>query len=162
MIRSCSFRLMTTVISATILLSACSQGSNADQAKQLVQGITQAETSGQAATSPACKLLSSHEVSAVLGSVVDEGHDWNIGCEWRAGDQAVQVVVARANDWEPMAKSSGGESVQGIGKEAFVGPELGNFSAGALTDTKTVYVTAPTAEKAVRLLRQVVERLPAN
>lgn len=162
MIRSSRFLLMTTVLSAAVLAAGCSHGSDSDQAKQLAQGITQTMASGQIATSKACKLLTPEEVSAVLGATVDAGHDWNIGCEWRAGDKAVQVVVARANDWEPMAKSAGGESVPGVGKEAFVGPELGSFKAGALTDTKTVYVSAPTREMAVRLLRKAVEQLPAN
>lgn len=159
--RSSRFSLIATALSAAVALSGCSQGSDRDQAEHLAQGISQTMASSQTATNQACKLFSRDDVSAALGARVDEGHDWNIGCEWRAGDQAVQVVVV-ADDWEPLAKSAGGESLPGIGKEAFVGPWLGDMRAGALVDTRSIYVITPSRDVSVKLLRQAVARLPAQ
>ena len=156
-IRFCS---IATMLSAAIVSCGCSQGSDRAHAEHLVQGISQAMASTAAANNQACKLLSRDEVSAAIDAPVDAGHDWNIGCEWSAGDKAVQVVVVN-DDWEPLAKSSGGESLPGIGKEAFVGPWLGDIRAGALIDTRSVYVITPTRDVSVRLLRQAVARLPS-
>lgn len=156
--RFCSIAM---ALSAAVALSGCSQGSDRDQAEHLAQGISQTMASSQGATNQACKLFSRDEVSAALGAAVDEGHDWNIGCEWSAGDKAVQAVVV-ANDWEPLAKSAGGEPLSGIGKEAFVGPWLGDMRAGALIDSRSIYVMAPTRDVAVKLLRQAVARMPSQ
>lgn len=157
--RSSHFCLIATALSAAVALFGCSQGSDRDQAEHLAQGISQTMASTATANNHACKMFSRGEISAALGAAVDGGHDWNIGCEWRAGDQAVQVIVV-ADDWEPLAKSSGGESLPGIGKEAFVGPWLGDMRAGALIDTRSIYVISPNRDVSVKLLRQAVARMP--
>ena len=159
--RSFRFCVIATALSTVVFMCGCSQGSDREQAEHVAQGISQTMASSQGATNPACKLLSRDEVGAALGTTVDEGHDWNIGCEWRAGDKAVQVIVV-ADDWEPLAKSSGGESLPGIGKEAFVGPWLGDVRAGALIDTRSIYVITPTRDVSVKLLRQAAARLPTQ
>lgn len=147
-----------------VVLWSCSQGSDRDNARNVAAGIAQTMASAGAATDEACKLLTRDEVAAALRSAVDEGRNWSAGgCEWRTGaGDAVQVVMARARDWEPPATSAGGESLPGIGMEAFVGPWLGSARTGALTDRHSVYVTAPNRDVAVRLLRQVVQRTPSN
>lgn len=155
----CLYSLLEALFAA-VVLSGCSQGSDRGQAEHVAQGISQTMTSSQSATSETCKLFSRADISAALGATASEGHDWNVGCEWRAGDQAVQVVMVSARYWEPLAKSAGGESLPGIGLKAFVGPWTGSVRAGALTNTHSVYVTAPNRDIAVRLLREAVQRLP--
>lgn len=153
-----------TALFIVVVLSGCSQGRDRDEAKGVAAGITQTMASTGAATNGACKLLTRDEVAAALGSAVGEGSNWSGGgCEWRAGDDvAVQVVMASTRDWEPPARSAGAEVLGGVGLKAFAGPWLGRVRAGALTDTHTVYVTAPSRDVAVRLLRQAVARLPSS
>lgn len=160
MSRSTLFFTMATLASLTWVLAGCSKSSDRANAENVANGITQTMAASVPATSKACKLFSRDDISAALGKPVDDGHDWSAGCEWKAGDQAVQVVIARAEDWEPLAKDSGGESLPGIGMQAFVGPWLGDSRAGARTDTSTVYVITPSRDLSVKLLRQAVQRLP--
>lgn len=158
-----SLRLCTTamLLLVGVVLSGCAKNSDRTDAKNLAKGISQAMSSTTVATDKACKLFSRSDIAAALGKEADEGHNWAPGgCEWKTGDDAVQAVVMRTSDWEPVGKGGGGESLTGIGKEAMVSSWLGNFRAGALTASNAVYVEAPTREVAVKLLRQAVTRLP--
>ncbi len=160
--RSSLFFMVATLASLSSILIGCSKSSDHADAENLAQGITHTIAASSPATSKACKLFSTGDISAALGKPVDAGHDWSAGgCEWKSGDQAVHVVVARVDDWEPLAKDSGGESLSDIGKQAFVGPWLGDSRAGARTDTNTVYVITPNRDLSVKLLRQAVQRLPS-
>ncbi|MEO6138547.1 MAG: hypothetical protein ABIP11_07790 [Luteimonas sp.] len=153
----------TTVVIVLLggVLSACSKESGRTDAGNLAKGINQTMSSTVVATDKACKLFSRSDIATALGKDADEGHDWAPGgCEWKSGDDAVQAVVMRTSDWEPVGKDGGGESLTGIGNEAMVSPSLGSFRAGALTASNAVYVQAPTRDVAVKLLRQAVARLP--
>ena len=151
----------TIAMLAAVVLTACSKNTDQAAAKATAEGIASTMASTAVATDKACKLFSRDEIATALGAAVEEGTNWAPGgCEWRAGDTAVHITVARAEDWEPLDKSAGGESLQGIGKQAFVGPWLNDMRAGALTDTNTVYVLTPSRDVSVALLRKAVERLP--
>lgn len=152
-------RTCAMALSVVIAFAACSRSTDQNDAKALAGAITGTTASKAVATSKVCELLSRAEVSAALGATVNEVADWSYGgCEWRAGDKAVQVQVAAARYWQPLARSSGGESLPGIGKAAFVGPALGGFTAGALMESRCVYVSAQTRDTSVNLLRQAVTR----
>lgn len=156
LLRSC-----TTTMLAAVVLTACSKNTDQAAAKATIEGIASTIASTAVATDKACKLFSRAEIATALGAAVEAGTNWAPGgCEWRAGDAAVHITVARAEDWEPQDTSAGGESLQGIGKQAFVGPWLGDMRAGALTDSNTVYVLTPSRDVSVALLRKAVERLP--
>lgn len=155
-------RCCTTAMFAAVVLAACSRNVDQAAAKATAEGIATTMASTAVATDKACKLFSRDEIAAALGAAVEEGTNWAPGgCEWRAGDTAVHITIARTQDWEPLDKSAGGESLQGIGKQAFVGPWLNDMRAGALTDTHTVYVMSPSRDVSVVLLRQAVARLPS-
>ncbi len=146
---------------AAVVFTACTKNTDQAAAQATAEGIANTIASTSVATDKACKLFTRAEIATALGAAVEEGTNWAPGgCEWRAGDTAVHITIARAEDWEPQDKSAGGESLQGIGKQAFVGPWLGDSRAGALTDSNTVYVLTPSRDVSVALLRKAVERLP--
>ncbi len=152
-----------TLVLLGSILSGCSKDSDTTDAGNLAKGINQTMSATVAATDKACKLFSRSDIATALGKDAQEGHNWAPGgCEWKSGDDAVQAVVMRTSDWEPVGKDGGGESLPGIGNEAMVSPSLGSFRAGALTASNAVYVQAPSRDAAVKLLRQAVARLPVQ
>lgn len=151
---------MTALCSTLILIGACSGNSDQEDATTLANAITGRMSSSAEATNETCELFSRDEVSAVLGVSVDEVANWSYGgCEWKANDQSVHVQVAAARDYHPVAKSSGGETLTGIGKAAFVGPDRPGFTSVALMESRCVYVYAPTRDMSVELLRLAVTRM---
>lgn len=152
--------VMASALSIFALVVGCSGDSGQEDAKSLANAITDSTSSSAEANNETCKLFSRDEVSAALGISVDEVANWSYGgCEWKADDQSVHVQVAAARYYTPLAKSSGGETLTGIGKAAFVGPALLGFTAAALLKSRCVYVTAPTRDMAVELLRLAVNRM---
>lgn len=155
-------------ISVLLLSAGCSRGPDAPQAQTAVTaGPIAPGASSPLATSSSntCNLFSRAEIAEALGAPVGEGADWgmaSLGCEWSAGDRAVQaIVVPDPEYWESLAKSEGGEALSGLGEEAFVAPWLGMFRAGALTPQGSVYVMSPKRDLSVSLLRKAVERAPS-
>ena len=72
-------------------------------------------------------------------------------------------VIKDTSYWNRPTMAAGYEALSGIGKEAYVVPEAGGWSAGALTDTAVVIVAVNggTSDRAaaVAFLRTVLERL---
>ncbi|WP_159017259.1 hypothetical protein [Cognatiluteimonas profundi] len=160
-----STRHIASALAIVVLLAiaGCAKTDDRADAQDVAAGISSTMQASTAGSNKACKLLTRAEISEALGKPVDEGHDWSAGgCEWRSGGDAVQVQQVAADDWEPLAKSSGGESLPGIGLEAFVGPWLGSARAGAKTSSGCVYVMTPTRDLSVKLLRQATSRMGAQ
>jgi hypothetical protein len=115
-----------------------------------------------------CSLFTVAEVEAILGESVDPGHDAAIGtgCQWdgKTLDAAyVQVqVIDDPTYYNEQSLADGFEEVSGIGKAAFLVPELGGWAAHAQTDAATYAVAVnggtTTKQSAISLLKTLMER----
>jgi hypothetical protein len=134
-----------------------------EEAKRTQKGLNDLTASSD----DVCRMFTGAEISKALGVPVRNGAPWGFfggGCEWAANDEVgVQIVVVRDTSyWENLEKVQGGQTLTGLGKEAFVAPWLGAYRAGALTDRGCVYVMTPRRDLSVDLLRQAVERAPKS
>lgn len=140
------------------------------QAGETADALTGRTAGASASASGVCGLFSRQEIAALLALPVAEGSVAGPGgtaCQWDAtSDDAAyaQVQVIPGQDyWSNPTRADGYQPVGGIGSEAYVHPELGGWTAGALTDTAVAAVAvaggAASRETAVRLLGQLVERM---
>ncbi|MEO8450508.1 MAG: hypothetical protein ABI647_11985 [Gemmatimonadota bacterium] len=121
-----------------------------------------------------CSLLAAEEIEGVLGGPVGPGMVAGPGgtaCQWdgMGGRGFGSPIFAQArviNDkrfWSPPTEVGGYEPVRSVGTEAYVVPDIGGWTAGALTDSSVVTVTlnGGTADRghAVKLLRILVARM---
>ena len=115
-----------------------------------------------------CSLFTVAEVEAILGEAVDPGHDAALGtgCQWdgKTLDAAyVQIqVIDDPTYYNEQSLAEGFEEVSGVGKAAFLVPELGGWAAHAQTDAATYAVAVnggtTTKQSAVSLLKTLMER----
>ena len=117
-----------------------------------------------------CALLSVEEVARALNAPVHPGETagpLGTACQWNGRDHDevyLQVrVIDDTNYWSTPRLAAGFRRVAGIGKEAYVVPEMGGWSAGALMENRLAVValsgTSANAEAAIEVLRTVVSRL---
>jgi hypothetical protein len=150
---------------AAVFVTACGGEPQVEQGTDASTGRV-----ASANPSPACRLFTRQEISSLLALPVGDGEvagPLGTSCQWDAtSDDAsyVQVQIIPGHDyWTNPTRASGYEAVSGIGSEAYVHPELGGWTAGALTDTAVAAVSlaggAASGETAVRLLRMLVERM---
>lgn len=129
----------------------------------------QTPSAGAGSSSGLCSLFDKQEIQTLLGTPVAPetaaGPDAS-ACQWNgttddAAYAQIQVVAVRY--WTPPKAADGYEKLSGLGKEAFVAPEMGGWQAGALTDTAAVLVAAKSGsanrDTAVRLLRDLLGRM---
>jgi hypothetical protein len=129
---------------------------------------TPAAASSDAPASGLCALFTQKEVEEFLGTPVGPGKSagpLDSACQWDGTTQdnaLVQVQVVGENFWEEPRLAEGYESLSGIGKKAFVVPEMGGWKAGALTE-KVIMVSmvGGKADKntTVKVLRTVLEKI---
>ena len=83
-------------------------------------------------------------------------------CQWNGNDGAsVQVQIVPKDYWETPDLADGYRKLPGIGTAAYVVPQLGGWTAGALTDRAVVVSLSggrATADAAVALPRTVISR----
>jgi hypothetical protein len=148
-----------------MLAAACGGDPQAESAAEA--SIANTTRSSQ---SPTCALFSRQEISSLLTLPVNEGEvagPLGTACQWDAtSDDAayVQVQIIPGDDyWSNPIRAAGYEAVSGIGREAYVHPEFGGWTAGALTDTAVAAVAmaggAASRDAAVGLLRSLVQRM---
>lgn len=112
----------------------------------------------------ACRLLTIAEVAAAVGAPVDAGEvtgPLESMCSWgiRDGsDRSVRLQLVPREYWEDGARQPGGESLDGVGEKAFVGPWLDDQRAGALTPAGALFVMSPLRDASLALLRLAVPR----
>jgi hypothetical protein len=158
-----------TFIAVLAFLGSAACGGDRE-ARETADDLTARPDGATASAGGLCGLFSRQEIAALLALPVDEGTAAGPGgtaCQWDAtrDDAAyVQVQVVPGQDyWSNPTRADGYESLDGIGSEAYVHPELGGWTAGALTDTAVAAVSlaggAASRETAVRLLGQLVERM---
>jgi hypothetical protein len=156
---------VTAAILSALVAAAC----GSEPAPGETADAVAARPAGDAA-SGVCGLFTREEVGSLLALPVEPGEvagPQGTACQWDArSDDAsyAQVqVVSGADYWSRPTGAAGYEAVEGIGSEAYVHPELGGWTAGALTDTAVAAVSvvggAASRETAVRLLRMLVERM---
>jgi hypothetical protein len=158
--------LSLVTLLASILLHACSEDpGNAAQGERAPK-----ETSGTAATQGLCPLFTREEIGALLGTPVDAGYPAGVmmekACQWDGStdeDAVAHIQWLPLDAWTPPKGARGFEQVDGIGREAYVVPELGGWAAGALRDDggAAVSVAGGTSkrETALELLRELLARL---
>jgi len=131
------------------------------------------ETASAAASvgssSDLCSLFNTQEIRTLLGTPVavsTVSPPSASACQWdgTTDDGAyAQVQVVGVRYWTPPKSAEGYEKLSGLGKEAFVAPEMGGWQAGALTDTAAALVAvksgSATRETAVRFLRDMLGRM---
>lgn len=160
-------RKLISVLVLALLVAGCSSGPN--------PGGTGANPGATPAASPAsqeglCSLFTREEIEELLGTPVENGDvagPLGTACQWNgsADDSAyAQVqVISDTTYWEKPTLAEGYEQLDGIGKEAFVVPELGGWRAGAVTDASVIMVSVSggtsNRDTAIRLLRSSLERL---
>jgi hypothetical protein len=117
-----------------------------------------------------CALISEEEAAAALGAAVRPGAQagpMGTACQWdaRADDAAwVQVqVIDDTGYWSTPSLAPGFRRISGVGREAYVVPEMGGWAAGALMERRMVVVSvaggSTDQSRAVALLKTVVGRL---
>lgn len=148
-------------LTTAFVLAACSDRAELDAARSLQQQITGGDDS------PVCRLFTAEQIGAALGASVRQGHTsgpLGSGCSWeiKGQDRSVMVQIVPRDYWEDGTHQPGGEALENIGEQAFVGPWLDDHRAGALTVNGAVYVMSPSKETSVALLRDVALRVPAD
>lgn len=158
---------------ATAFLAACGSGGQSaapagSSSQTSVPAATPDGTNGGVANAY-CALFTVAEVETILGAPVGAGHDAAVGtgCQWD-GDSSVTAtylqiqVIDDPSYYVEQTLGEGFERLSGIGKAAFVVPELGGWSAQAQTDAKTYAVSVnggtATKETAISLLKTLMER----
>ncbi|MBS0641303.1 MAG: hypothetical protein JSS43_15625 [Proteobacteria bacterium] len=115
-----------------------------------------------------CALLTRQEAASILGMPVSPGKTAGpaaSACQFDNDDDGyVQVqVIDDPRYWSPPKLAPDFRKVTGIGKEAYVVPEMGGWTAGALLEGRLAVVSLSggksSADAAVNLLRTVVGRL---
>ncbi len=160
-------RRLISVLVLTLLATGCYSRPD--------PGGTGANPGNTPAASPAsqeglCSLFTREEIQELLGTPVENGDvagPLGTACQWNgsADDSAyAQVqVISDTTYWEKPTLAKGYEQLDGIGKEAFVVPEMGGWRAGALTDASVIMVSVSggtsNRDTAIRLLRTSLERL---
>jgi hypothetical protein len=124
--------------------------------------------SNGAASNADCALFTVDEVEAILGAKVGPGHTAALGtgCQWdgdSSGSTYLQIqVIDDPSDYVEQSLGVGFEKLSGIGKAAFVVPELGGWTAQAQTDKATYAVAVnggtATKESAISLLKMLLTR----
>lgn len=116
-----------------------------------------------------CGAFTDAEISGYAGQAASAGEvsgPLNTACTWdTAGNGNVMIQIVPEDYWEPH-NTTGHRALKGIGDEAFVeGDMFGDgWVAVAKDEHKVIYVdiggAAATADRAVALLTEAVQRLP--
>ena len=121
-------------------------------------------------TKDLCSLFTTKEIQELLGAPVGAGKvagPLGTACQWDGSSDTdatyAQIqVIEDTSYWSKPSLAEGYKALSGIGKEAFVVPEMGGWSAQALTDTAVNAVAVnggtATSDTAVKLLRLLLER----
>jgi len=166
------FRQMAFLLLLALTAASCS-GETERAEKVSSPGTTPAASTSTSAapSSDLCSLFTTEEIKELLGAPVGAGKvagPMDTACHWSGSTDAAAVyaqiqVINDTSYWSKPTLAKGYEALSGISKEAFVVPELGGWSAGAVTDTAvvSVAVNGGTADRdaAVKLLRLFIERL---
>ncbi len=166
------FRQMAFLLLLALTAASCS-GETERAEKVSSPGTTPAASTSTSAapSSGLCSLFTTEEIKELLGAPVGAGKvagPMDTACHWSGSTDAAAVyaqiqVINDTSYWSKPTLAKGYEALSGISKEAFVVPELGGWSAGAVTDTAvvSVAVNGGTADRdaAVKLLRLFIERL---
>lgn len=128
------------------------------------------EVEAVGATKNLCSLFTAKEIQELLGAPVGAGKvagPLGTACQWDGSSDADAIyaqiqVIEDTNYWSKPSLAEGYKALSGIGKEAFVVPEMGGWSAHALTDNAVLAVAvtggSATSDTAVKLLRLLLER----
>lgn len=158
--------LSIVTVLASLLVHACSEDpGNAAQAERPVK-----EAPGIATTEGLCPLFTREEIGALLGTPVEAGYPAGVmmdkSCQWDGStddDAVAHIQWLPVDAWTPPKGARGFERVDGIGRDAYVVPELGGWAAGALRDDDGAAVSVAggtsTRETALDLLRELLARL---
>lgn len=164
--RRANAALSIVTVLAALLVHACSgDPGNAAQAER-----SSKDTSGTHATTGLCSLFTREEIGALLGTTVEAGYPAGVmkdkACQWDGSadeDAVAHIQWLPVDAWTPPKGARGFERVNGIGREAYVVPELGGWAAGALRDDDGVMVAVAggtsTRETALELLRELLSRI---
>ena len=145
---------------------ACGGRSTAQSDAQTTAAALKGNTVGAAENNPQCKLFTRAEAAVYIGETVAAGDNAAVttGCQWAASDGSghvlVQVVPARYH--EPPSHAEGFKKIAGVGREAFVVPQMGGWNAGAIDGDVAVAVSvegpAASADSAIALLKESMRR----
>ena len=166
------FRKIAFLLLLALSAASCSAETEpAEKASSPVTTPTADTTPTAAPSSGLCSLFTTEEIKQLLGAPVDAGKvagPMDTACHWSGSTDADAVyaqiqVIKDTSYWSKPTLAKGYEALSGVGKEAFVAPELGGWSASALTETAGVSVAInggkADRDAAVRLLRLLLERL---
>lgn len=117
-----------------------------------------------------CALFTTAEIKEFLGASVGAGRmagPAGTACQWSGTGEGLAIyaqiqIIKGTEYWTTPSKAKGYESLNGIGKEAYVVPEGGGWAAGALTESAVLGAAlsggSANRENTVRLLRAVLAR----
>jgi hypothetical protein len=156
---------LTMVLAVALLALSCSGNSDRASNSPVSTSSPRTETS-----EGLCSLFTREEIQELLGTPVEAGDvagPLGTACQWNgsADDSAyAQIQVLRDTSyWEKPSLAKDYETLDGIGREAFVVPEMGGWRAGALTDAAVIMVSVNggtvNRDTAVQFLRSGLERL---
>lgn len=153
-------------IAGCFLLVCMAAGCSRDSEREAASPADASPGAGAGSSSALCSLFDTQEIQTLLGTPVAAATAAGGACQWdgTTDDAAYgQIHVVAVRYWTPPSSAEGYEKLSGIGKEAFVAPEMGGWQAGALTDTAAVMVSVKSGsanrDTAVRLLRDLLGRM---
>jgi hypothetical protein len=136
----------------------------------LMTASTALEAEAAGPTKDLCSLFTTKEIQDLLGAPVGAGKvagPLGTACHWSGSGDAEAIyaqiqVIEDTNYWSKPSLAEGYKALSGIGKEAFVVPEMGGWNAQALTDTAVLAVAVnggtANSDTAIKLLRLLLER----
>jgi hypothetical protein len=117
-----------------------------------------------------CSLFAAAEIGRMLGRAMSEAQvsgPLDTVCQWESPtDEEAYAQVQVIDDtqyWETRSGVRGYETHPDVAHEAFTAPELGGWVAGALTDSRVVFISVnggnSSRELALEMLRTALRRL---
>lgn len=154
--------LLVTLVATVESCSGESQ-SAAETARDIAALSTQASGGGEA-----CGRFTAQEIGRHVGAPVQPmGATTGGGCAWEGtSDEDVYasvLVSSEINGWELPHGAPGFEELSGMGRSAYVVPEMGGWRAGVLTDSHFAVVTMSGGQssraRAIAMLTELIRRI---
>ena len=122
----------------------CNKSSTAPADAQKTADALSGDAQASAASNPQCKQFTLEEVAAYEGTPVSAGKNaaMGSGCQWTdsQGNHSAMLQVIPADYHEPPSNASGYKELPDIGKRGFIVPDMGGWSAAAISGSHSVNV----------------------
>jgi hypothetical protein len=155
------------LLSATLITSSLACSAESQSAAETARDIAALSAQGSSA-GDACSRFSTQEIARHVGAPVQVmGATTGGGCAWEGTNDedvyASVLVSSEVNYWERPHGAPGFEELPGMGRSAYVVPELGGWRAGVLTDSRFAVVTMSGGQssrtRAIAMLNDLMQRI---